>query len=74
MLTYDPDIFPVTVYNIYTMRRCEAAVSLRSRMIIARRWERSPVSRKMFIVPPCPNTPHQLLCNKKRDRWLGFVD
>jgi hypothetical protein len=34
------------------MKRCEAAVSLRSRMIIARRWERSPVSRKMFIVPP----------------------
>jgi hypothetical protein len=50
---------------------CEAAVSLRRRMIIARRWERSPVSRKMFIVPPCPNRLHQLLCNKKKiDGWI----
>jgi hypothetical protein len=58
------------------MKRFGAAVSLRRRMIIARRWERSPVSRKMFIVPPCPNRPHQLLCNKKKiqkkiDDWLG---
>ncbi len=61
------------IRNNYTMKRCGAAVSLRRRMIIARRWERSPVSRKMFIVPPCPNRPHQLFCNKKEiDGWIRW--